>query len=140
MPRRFLRNALAWLCLLLQLAAGSSSAAGLVMCMEDDGSVAIETRLSQAACCGELANRHEESRSEPVLVEGDGCTDAPLSLPASLGGASPRTGDDASPALLAVPAADARLASRPPAPVASPPNILARDGTLLALRTVILLA
>ena len=47
MTRYALKNAFVWLCLLTQLLASTSSAAGLVLCVEDDGSVAVETRLTQ---------------------------------------------------------------------------------------------
>lgn len=49
-PRR--RTALALLCLALQLVTSGGAAAGLVVCTEPDGAVAVESPGQRAACCG----------------------------------------------------------------------------------------
>ena len=141
MTRYALKNAFVWLCLLTQLLGSTSSAAGLVLCMEDDGSVAIETRLTQLVCCGELADQHAGPHSEPGLVGEDGCVDAPLTLPASLRATSSRSADGVYTPASAVTTIAAPLFSTVPARVELhlPPRVLLPDRTREALSTVVLL-
>ena len=139
MPRRFLHNALVWLCLSLQLVASTSSAAGLLLCVEDDGSVAIETRLTQLGCCGEFSRRHDAAHSEAALVKEDACMDTPLSVPAALREASSRASDGASPALVAATTVVTSLYYPEPTRLLRPPDIAAPDCILAALSTVVLL-
>jgi hypothetical protein len=139
MPRLFLHNALVWLCLLLQLAASNSSAAGFVLCVEDDGRVAIETRQTQLGCCGELSRRQDAAQSEAALVGEDACTDTPLSVPAALRQASSRASDGASPARVTATAVVASPHYPAPTRLLRPPNIAAPDCRLAALSTVVLL-
>ena len=139
MPRRFLHKALVWICLLLQFAASSSSAAGLVLCVEDDGSVAVETRLTQLGCCGELSRRHDAAHGEAALAKEDACMDTPLTVPAALQKASSRASDGASPALVVATTVVTSLYYPEPTRLLRPPNIAAPDCILAALSTVVLL-
>lgn len=139
MARHFLHNRVIWLGLLIQLISTTSSVAGLVLCVDADGRVAIETRQIQLACCGEVAKARDGSRGGPVLVENDPCADAPLSLPGALSKAdSDGCGDVwAWPPLLTPAAGGVAVAVRPHLqlpPRASPP-----DRTRTALSTVVLL-
>jgi hypothetical protein len=141
MTRHAVKSAFVWLCLLLQFIASTSSAAGLVLCVEDDGSVALETHLTQLSCCGELANPDKRSHSEFEQVGEDACIDAPFDLPVSLRAASSRDGDDAYLTGWAATTIAAPLLSTHPAALQlhPPPQVVLPDRTLKARSTVVLL-
>ncbi len=139
MARRFLQTRFVWLGLLVQLASTTSSAGALVLCVEKDGSVAIETRLTQLACCGELANARAESRRGSISVEDDTCVDAPLSLPGALSRPTSHVPDDVSDSPTAFTPSTISLASAVRARLQPPPRAFQPDRTREALSTVVLL-
>ena len=138
MVPRVLNNSLVWLCLLVQLTWATTSAAGMVLCVEEDGRVAIETQFVQLACCGRFANLHEGASSEPGLVEEGACIDTPLNLPASLREASARATDGVWPTPTAAPPVATGLPSTAPAHVVRSPSILPPDRTREAISSVVL--
>jgi hypothetical protein len=139
MARRFLRNRLIWLSLLFQLVSTTSSAAGVVLCVGESGSVAIETRLAQIACCGDFAAARDGSHSGPVLIEDDPCADTPLDLPGALSQSGSRAPERVACSAVLVTAATS-LACAPYAHLQLPPQrVLPPDRTREALSTVVLL-
>lgn len=141
MIRSLLKSAFVWLCLLTQLAVSTSSAAGLVLCVEHDGRVAIETRLTQLRCCGELMDRDAGPQGAPKLSGDDGCLDLPLNFPASLRAASPHNADGADHPVSTVTTLAVRLLLTASARVElhRPPRVLLPDRTREALATIVLL-
>ncbi len=141
MTRYALKTAFAWLCLLVQLIASTSSAAGLVLCVDGDGSVAIETRLTQLTCCGGLANPDKRPYGESELFGEDACVDVSLTLPASLRAASSRATDDVYSIASAVTTIAVPLLFTTPThrQLRLLPQILLPDRTREAISTIVLL-
>lgn len=75
----------AWLCLALLLLTGLIPVKGVVVCIEDDGCVSIETKAADASCGGCEGHGDGESpiQAEATQSEETGCPCIDLAVPGS---------------------------------------------------------
>lgn len=66
--------------LVLQLLTSASSVSGFVLCMADDGHIALEAAHGDSECLGDYLRHHPADATSRDL-EQHGCTDSTLTLP-----------------------------------------------------------
>ncbi|MFN0242197.1 MAG: hypothetical protein ACKVWV_04830 [Planctomycetota bacterium] len=81
MPPSLISRMTTWLCLVVTLLMGVTPARGLVICIEADGTIALEAAADDCEGCPEPATR-ERSDSSTLLAAGDACCEC-VDIPVS---------------------------------------------------------
>ena len=88
--RRFVRNSCCWLLAALTVLLSLGNSTGLVLCIENDGCMAIESPAEQAACRQRhefaavvAAPRGEDRPAAMQAATATGCVDIPLTIAAA---------------------------------------------------------